>query len=211
MLDPVVIGIAVAVVVAAVVGVVLIKMFNTLVDLRNRYLNAFAQIQVQLKRRHDLIPNLVEATKAYLDHESETLEKVIAARNSAANKLGAATASPSTTALAEVGVAEGLLTGAMRQFSMVVEAYPDLKANENIRFLTEELTSTENKIGFSRQLYNDLVTIYNTFRQSFPAVVFASSLGHSDDAVMLEFEDHAAIQQAPQVALSSEIPEPAMS
>lgn len=179
----------------------IISIYNKLVAFKNRFENAFAQIEVQLKRRYDLIPNLVETAKAYMSHERETLEAVIAARNSAMAGLKSAAASPGdAAAIQELAGAEGLLSGAMSRFSMVMEAYPDLKANQNMMQLTEELTSTENKVAFSRQSFNDSVTDYNSFRQSFPPVFFANLFGHSTDAKLLEFEDSAEIQAAPKVS-----------
>lgn len=178
-----------------------VGIYNRLVSLKNRYQNAFAQIEVQLKRRYDLIPNLVETAKAYMAHESETLEAVIAARNAAANGLAAAAANPGNAgAIKDLAGQEGALAGAMSRFNVVMEAYPDLKASQNMMQLTEELTATENKVAFSRQAFNDQVMAYNTSRQSFPAVVFAGVFGHSTDASLLEFEDSAAIQEAPKVS-----------
>jgi LemA protein len=172
-----------------------------LVSLKNRYLNAFAQIEVQLKRRYDLIPNLVETAKAYMEHESGTLEAVIAARNSAANGLAAAAADPgNAAAMQELIGQEGALAGAMTKFNVVMEAYPDLKANQNMMQLSEELTTTENKVAFSRQAFNDQVMAFNTYRQSFPPVAVAGFFGHGADASLLEFADSEAIQEAPKVS-----------
>jgi len=178
-----------------------VGIYNRLVSLKNRYQNAFAQIEVQLKRRYDLIPNLVETAKAYMAHESETLEAVIAARNAAANGLAAAAADPGNAgAIKDLAGQEGALAGAMSRFNVVMEAYPDLKASQNMMQLTEELTATENKVAFSRQAFNDQVMAYNTYRQSFPPVALAGVFGHSTDASLLEFEDSAAIQEAPKVS-----------
>ena len=178
-----------------------IGIFNKLVTLRNRYKNAFAQIEVQLKRRYDLIPNLVETAKGYIKHERETLESVVAARNAAQNMLSSAAADPgSAQAMKDLIGAEGKLAGAMTRFNMVMEAYPDLKASQNMMQLSEELTATENKVSFSRQAFNDMVMAYNTYKQSFPPVFFANTFGHAQDAVLLEFEDSAAIQAAPKVS-----------
>lgn len=178
-----------------------VGIYNRLVSLKNRYQNAFAQIEVQLKRRYDLIPNLVETAKAYIKHERETLEAVIAARNSAAAGLAAAASDPgNATAIKELASQEGALTGALNRFNVVMEAYPDLKANQNMMQLSEELTATENKVAFARQAFNDQVMAYNTYRQSFPPVVFAGIFGHGSDASLLEFEDSAEIQQAPKVS-----------
>lgn len=178
-----------------------VSIYNKLVAYKNRYENGFAQIEVQLKRRYDLIPNLVETAKGYLSHERETLEAVINARNQAMAGLQAAAADPgNAAAIQELGSAEGILGGALGRLNVVMEAYPDLKANENMMQLSEELTSTENKVAFARQGYNDQVTEYNTYRQSFPAVVFAAMFGHPSDAELLEFADSAEIQAAPKVA-----------
>lgn len=178
-----------------------IRIFNTLVLFKNRYENAFSQIEVQLKRRYDLIPNLVEGTKAYLKHERETLEAVILARNEAAAGLKAAAANPSSAAaLNKLASSEGLLQSALGKLNVAVEAYPDLKANQNIMQLNEELTSTENRVAFSRQAFNDAVTEYNAYRQSFPNNFFAPTFGHKEDANLLEFADSAQIQEAPKVS-----------
>lgn len=178
-----------------------IGIYNQLVALKNRYENGFAQIEVQLKRRYDLIPNLVETAKAYLKHESETLEAVIAARNQASEGLQAASNAPgSAAAMGQLAGAEGLLGSAMGKLNIVMEAYPDLKANTNMMQVSEELSSTENKVAFSRQAFNDAVTAYNTYKQTFPPVFFAASFGHSQDATLLEFADSAEIQAAPKVA-----------
>ncbi|MFT4614149.1 MAG: LemA protein [Bacteroidia bacterium] len=179
----------------------IINIYNSLVKLKNRFLNAFAQIEVQLKRRYDLIPNLVETAKAYMGHERETLDAVTSARNDAAAVLKAIdTGDMSAAKLSELAGAENALSGALGKLSVTMEAYPDLKANENMMQLTEELTTTENRVAFSRQGYNDAVMGYNTYRQSFPPVFFAARFGHPDDATLLEFEDSAEIQSAPEVS-----------
>ncbi len=194
--------IIVGVVAIALVGLV-IGIYNKLVAFRNRYQNAFSQIEVQLKRRYDLIPNLVETAKGYLKHERETLEAVIAARNQAVSGLSAAAAKPGDPAsMKQLAGAEGALGGAMGRLFAVMEAYPDLKANQNMMQISEELTTTENKIAFSRQSFNDSVMHYNTYRASFPSVVFAGLFGHASDASLLEFEDSAAIQAAPAVSFT---------
>ncbi len=178
-----------------------IGVYNRLVSLKNRYMNAFAQIEVQLKRRHDLIPNLVETAKGYIRHERETLEAVISARNQAAAGLAAAAADPgNAAAVRALAGQEGALAGALGRLNVVMEAYPDLKANQNMMQLSEELTATENKVAFSRQSFNDQVMAYNTYRQSFPAVLLAGVFGHGSDASLLEFEDSAEIQKAPEVS-----------
>ena len=199
----VMIFVAVVLVVALALGGMLIGIFNRLVTYRNRYKNGFAQIEVQLKRRYDLIPNLVETAKGYMAHERETLEAVISARNQAASGLKAAAADPGNAgAMQGLAGAEGLLSGAMGRLLAVAEQYPDLKANQNMMQLTEELTTTENKVAFARQGYNDQVTEYNVYRQSFPPVLFANVFGHTTDAELLEFEDSAEIQAAPEVSFS---------
>jgi LemA protein len=168
----------VIIVLLAVLVIFAISVYNRLVALRNRFKNAFAQIDVQLKRRYDLIPNLVETAKAYLKHERETLEAVIQARNAAASANQKAAADPANpSAVRGLLGAEAALTGAMGKFFALSEAYPDLKANQNMAQLTEELTSTENKIAFARQAFNDSVMTYNTARETFPAVVVAGPLG----------------------------------
>ena len=179
----------------------IISIYNTLVTLKNRYQNAFAQIEVQLKRRYDLIPNLVEVAKGYMAHERETLEAVVKARNNAAAALEAISkAGAGGSEMAQLSAAEGALGQAMGSLNVTMEAYPDLKASENMNQLSEQLTTTENRVAFSRQGFNDAVTAYNIYRQSFPPVFFASKFGHPSDAELLEFEDSAEIQAAPKVS-----------
>jgi len=193
-------GTIIFLVIVVLLIIYLISIYNQLVALKNRYENAFAQIDVQLKRRYDLIPNLIEVAKKAMAHERETLEAVVAARNEAATLLKAAAANPSDAgSIAKLSQAEGVLGGAMSRFNMVMEAYPDLKTNQNMMQLNEELTSTENKVAFARQAFNDSVMAYNTYRQSMPQTLFAASFGHPLDAQMLEFEDREAIQAAPKV------------
>tara|TARA_B110000977_G_scaffold43533_1_gene59028 strand:- start:848 stop:1444 length:597 start_codon:yes stop_codon:yes gene_type:complete len=177
-----------------------IAIYNTLVTLKNRYLNAFAQIEVQLKRRYDLIPNLVETAKAYMAHERETLEAVINARNDAAAILKAmSNGNLGTVELGKLASAEGTLSGALGKLNVTMEAYPDLKANENMMQVSEELITTENRVAFARQGFNDAVMAYNSYRQSFPPVILAGKFGHPEDASLLNFDDSAQIQAAPQV------------
>ncbi len=178
----------------AVVGI-----YNGLVTLRNRFKNAFAQIDVQLKRRYDLIPNLVETAKGYMSHERETLEAVIQARNQAAAAGKAAAQNPADAgAMTGLVGAEGALTGALGRLFALSEAYPDLKANQNMMQLTEELTSTENKISFARQAYNDAVTVYNTKRETFPSNLVANAFNFAA-ATLFEIEDTAQ-KEAPKVS-----------
>jgi LemA protein len=168
-------------VVLVILGLFLVGIFNRLVALRNRFKNAFSQIDVQLKRRYDLIPNLVETAKGYLKHERETLEAVIAARNQAADAGRQAAAKPGDpSAMQGLMGAEATLTGSLGRLFALVEAYPDLKANQNMMQLSEELTSTENKVAFARQAYNDAVMTYNTARETFPNVVVANMFGFSE-------------------------------
>ena len=191
-------------VIAAVVVVALmwgVGIYNGLVTARNAFKNAFAQIDVQLQRRFDLIPNLVETAKGYLTHERETLEAVIAARSAAMSGLSAAKANPGdAAAMAELGQSQGLLNGALGRLMMVAEAYPDLKANQNMMQLTEELTSTENKVAFARQAFNDMAMAYNNKREVFPNSVFAGMFGFQP-ATLLEIaaDKQAQVREAPKV------------
>jgi len=165
-----------------------IAIYNKLVTLKNRYVNAFSQIEVQLKRRYDLIPNLIETAKGYLSHERGTLEAVITARNAAVSGLKAAAANPGDpAAVQQLAGAEGALTGALGKLFALAEAYPDLKANTNMMQLSEELTTTENKVAFARQSYNDAVMGYNNRREMFPGSIFAGSFNFLP-AQLLEIE-----------------------
>ena len=177
----------------------LASIYNRFVALRERCNNAFAQIEVQLKRRYDLIPNLVEAAKGYMAHERETLESVINARNQAASAAGLAATNPGdAAAIGALSGAESALTSSLGRLFALAEAYPDLKANTNMLALQEELTSTENKVSFSRQAFNDAVMAYNTYRASFPPVLLANTFNFKR-ATQLEFADREIIQAAPQV------------
>ena len=176
-----------------------ISIYNGLVVARNRFKNAFAQIDVQLKRRYDLIPNLVETAKGYMKHERETLEAVIQARNQAVAAAKTASGSPGNpAAMTALGQAEGALTGVLGRMFALAEAYPDLKANQNMMALQEELTSTENKVSFARQGYNDSVMEYNTRRESFPDTIFAGMFGFSP-ADLLQATESAEERKAPAV------------
>jgi LemA protein len=176
-----------------------VSIYNGLVALRNRYKNAYAQIDVQLKRRYDLIPNLVETAKGYIKHERETLEAVTKARNQALAAAQAAGANPGNpAAMQALGQAEGALTGVLGRLLAVAESYPDLKANQNMLALQEELTSTENKVSFARQGYNDDVMQYNTKRESFPDNIFAGMFGFGP-AELLQATESAEERKAPQV------------
>ena len=176
-----------------------VGIYNGLVTARNAFKNAFAQIDVQLTRRYDLIPNLVEVAKGYLKHERETLEAVIQARAAAVSGLAAAKANPGDpAAMAALGGAESGLAGALSRLMVVAEAYPDLKANQNMMQLTEELTSTENRIAFARQAYNDSVMGYNNKREVFPSNIIAGMFGFVA-AALLEITDPAQ-REAPKVS-----------
>ena len=182
-----------------VLVMIVVGIYNKLVTLKNRFENAFSQIEVQLQRRYDLIPNLIETVKGYMAHEKETLEAVIQARNQAQSSLQAASQNPGdATAIAGLAGAEGMLGGALGRIFALSESYPDLKANQNMANLQEELSSTENKVAFSRQAFNDSVTAYNTYKQTFPPVFFAGMFGHGQDGTLLEFESKK-IKEAPKV------------
>ena len=175
------------------------SIYNRLVQLRNRFKNAFAQIDVQLKRRYDLIPNLVETAKGYMKHERETLEAVIKARNQAVTAATAAGANPGNPAAMQgLSQAEGALTGMLGRLFALSEAYPDLKANQNMLSIQEELSSTENKVAFARQAFNDSVMEYNTKRESFPDTIFAGMFGFGA-AELLQATESAEERKAPQV------------
>jgi LemA protein len=189
-----------AVVVAIVIGIIAI--YNGLVAFRNRYKNAFSQIDVQLKRRYDLIPNLVETAKGYMAHERQTLEAVMAARQGAMRAAERAAAQPGQAgAMQGLATAEAGLTGALGRLFAVAEAYPDLKANQNMMAIQEELASTENRVAFARQAYNDSVMEYNTKRETFPAVLIAGMFGFIE-AQLLEATESADERKAPRVSFS---------
>jgi len=191
-------GLIIVVVVLVFFLIIVIGIYNKLVTFRNRFKNAFAQIDVQLKRRYDLIPNLVETAKGYIKHERETLEAVISARNQAYSASQKAAANPADSiAVQGLMKAEGQMAGVLGRLMMVAEAYPDLKANQNMMQLTEELTSTENKISFARQAYNDSVMQYNTARETFPNVIIANTFNFTT-AQLFEVEAPAE-RQAPKV------------
>src|SRR5438045_2320046 len=177
-----------------------VGIYNRLVSLRNRFKNAFSQIDVQFKRRYDLIPNLVESVKGYMQHERGTLEAVVKARGNAVSAAQGAAANPGDpAAMQSLARAEGALGGALGRLLAVFEQYPDLKANQNVLGLQEELSSTENKIAFARQAYNDSVMEYNTRRESFPDSIFAGMFGFSQ-AELLQATDSAEERKAPQVS-----------
>lgn len=190
-------GILVALLLLAVLVLWPAWLYNKLVAAKNLYLNAFAQIQVQLKRRHDLVPNLVEAVRAYLGHERGTLEAVTQARAGADQALRAAAANPGISSLEALAHSETVLNSALRGLNVAIEAYPELKADQSVMQLSEELGSTENRVAFARQAYNDAVMDYNTLRQSFPANLLADFFGHKKNAALLQFDDAADIQAPP--------------
>ena len=195
----IILGVLVALIV--VLGLWVTGIYNSLVALRNRFKNAFAQIDVQLKRRYDLIPNLVEVAKGYMKHESTTLEAVIKARNIALAASQSAAANPAdANAMKGLVTAETGLGGALSRLMVVAEQYPDLKANQNMMQLTEELTSTENKVSFARQAYNDSVMGYNTTRETFPNVIFAGMFGFLP-AELFKIDDPAE-RNAPKVSFT---------
>ena len=185
-----------------IVGITLyvVGLYNNLVTLRNLFKNAFAQIDVQLKRRYDLIPNLVETAKAYMKHEREALEAVIAARNTASTTAKQAAAEPGEMqAMTALAGAESALSGALGRLFALAEAYPDLKANQTMMQLSEELTSTENRVAFARQAFNDAVTSYNTSCELFPSSIIAGTFGFQQASLL---EIPVAEREAPRVSFS---------
>jgi len=192
-------GLWILLAIIVILAVWAVTIYNGLVALRNRFKNAFAQIDVQLKRRYDLIPNLVEVAKGYIKHERETLEAVIKARNQAVAAATAAGANPGNpAAMQQLGQAEGALTGVLGRMFALAESYPDPKANQNMMALQEELSSTENKVAFARQAFNDSVMEYNTRRESFPANIFAGMFNFGP-AELLQATESAEERKAPQV------------
>jgi len=194
-----VIGLICVVLIVAVLAGVIVAMYNGLVRARNAYRNAFAQIDVQLIRRHDLIPNLVETAKGYIKHERETLEAVVKARTAAVSAQAAAAGAPGEPgAMQQLAGAENVLTQTLGRLFALAEAYPDLKANQNMMQLSEELTSTENRVAFARQAYNDTVMAYNNRREVFPSSLIARTFGFTP-AALFEVDDPQQ-RQAPQVS-----------
>jgi LemA protein len=194
-----VIGVVIAVIVLAL-AILVIGGYNGLVRTRNAIKNAFAQIDVQLQRRFDLVPNLVETAKAYMAHERETLEAVVAARGAALSGLSAAQASPGDpAAMQQLEAGQGALNAALGRLIALTEAYPDLKANENMAQLSEELTSTENKVAFARQAYNDAVMAYNNRRETFPTSVYAGMFGFTSAAQLGIPPEQPEMRDAPKV------------
>lgn len=174
----------------------IIRIYNQLVELHNQLGNAFSQIDIQLKRRYDLIPNLVENVKQYMRYEQDTLNQVIKARNEASEALSLVNNSLDLSSVKKLELAENVLSQTIRGLNVKMEAYPELKANENVAQLSQELISTENKISFARQFYNDSVTLFNTFKQSFPQILIANRFKHfQSDAPLLEIEDKEQIKQ----------------
>ena len=185
---------------AAALALWAMGIYNGLVTSRNGWKNAFAQIDVQLQRRFDLIPNLVETAKAYMGHERDTLEAVIAARSAAQSGLAAAKADPGdAAAMAQLAASQGQLNGVLGRLLAVAEAYPDLKANQNMMQLTEELSSTENRVAFARQAYNDAVMAYNNKREVFPSSVVAGAFNFAPAALLDIPADKAQVREAPKV------------
>ena len=199
----VIMGFAIMAMVAIVIATILGAIYNRLVALKTNCENAFSQIEVQLRRRYDLIPNLVECVKGYMAHEKETLERVIAARNQAAAGLAQAAKQPEDAeALKQWLGAEGTLAGAMGRLTVAIESYPDLKANAAVADLTEQLTSTENRIAFARQAYNDWVSGFNNYREAFPTCVLAGQFGFKQNRSFVEFGDREKLVEAPRVGLA---------
>lgn len=194
------IGLIVVVVIFLLLAVLVIAGYNGLVRARNAYKNAFAQIDVQLRRRFDLIPNLIETAKAYMAHERQTLEAVVNARGAAMNGLAAAQANPGDpAAMQQLAEGQQALNGALSRLNVVVEQYPDLKANQTMMQLSEELTSTENKVAFARQAYNDAVMNYNNRRETFPGNVYAAMFNFASAALLEIPPERPEMRDAPKV------------
>lgn len=195
------VGFLILLAIVVVIGFWGVGIYNGLVTARNAFKNAFAQIDVQLQRRFDLIPNLVEVAKKYMAHERETLEAVIAARSAAQAGLAAAKANPGDAeAMAQLAATQGQLSAGLGRLMVVAEAYPDLKANQNMMQLTEELTSTENKVAFARQAFNDAVMSYNNRREVFPSSIFAGMFNFAAAALLeIPAEKQAEVRAAPKV------------
>ncbi|WP_310423725.1 LemA family protein [Chamaesiphon sp. VAR_48_metabat_135_sub] len=189
------------IVLGAIIAYICVDGYNRLVTQRNRYKNAYAQINVQLQRRYDLIPNLLETAKGYLSHERETLEAVISARNIAIDASGRAARDPGApAAMQNLSQAEGVLTGALGRLFAVSESYPNLKADSTMMQLMEELTSTENRVGFARQAFNDAVTLYNTTREAFPSNLVANQFGFISAELLADVAVEHEVRMAPRVA-----------
>ncbi len=198
--------IIVVVVLIVIIGLLMVSTYNRLVKLRERVRSSFAQIDVQLERRHDLIPNLVETVKGYLKHERETLEAVVNARAAATQARIEVSGDPENLeAMGRMAASEGALSGALGRLLAVAEAYPDLKANQNMAQLSEELTTTENKIAFSRQNYNDQVNSYQAYKASFPPALLANSFGFHDTAY-LDLDDNPSKRENVQVSFDDDDP-----
>jgi LemA protein len=188
-------------IIISVIILYIINIYNTFIELRNKFENAFSQIEVQLKRRYDLIPNLIETVKGYMKYEKETMLAVTEARNTALQSLKTLQEQVgSEEATQQLALAESNLNNALGQLNIQMEAYPELKASENMMLFSEELASTENKVSFARQAYNDAVMEYNTYKQSFPMVLFANVFKHGSNAAPIEFADSKQIQDAPKVS-----------
>ncbi len=193
---------AIALAICVLLGIALAGVYNRLVALKATCENGFSQIEVQLKRRYDLIPNLVECVKGYLTHERETLQRVIAARNQAAAGLRQATQQPNDPAALQQWIgAEGTLAGELGKLTIAIESYPELKAMASVAELTEQLTHTENRIAYARQAYNDWATGFNTYRQTFPTCLLANAFGFTRDRELLQFADAEKLVDAPSVVL----------
>ena len=199
------------IIVLAVIAFLAISLYSLVAGNYNKFVKmdvgikaAWSQVENQLQRRYDLIPNLVTTAEAYLKHESHTLEAVTIARNNAAALLQAAAAQPGNLAgMLSLAEGEQQLTAALRNLNVAVEAYPELRAEQTVKDLHEELAGTENRVSFARQAYNDAVMEYNNARETFPASLFAAFFGHPQNAALLQFDDHSEIQQSPRISLNT--------